>query len=121
MSYFEIDNKEYAIDMSELMAWVSKTPANEKNITTSITQLWPIMEDGDDSMQKEVTETKSTLNENLNNVRYDFVRILINTVLNPLYSPDGIVTRVNTLSELTFGQKLAFNSLLKEGIIVEIN
>lgn len=121
MEIIDLDNKQYAIDMNKLMAWVSKTPANEKNVTTSISQLWPIVEDGnDETMQKEVTETKSTLNENMNNVRYDFVRILINTILNPLFNGDGMLIN-SSINDFTFGQSLAFNTLLKEGIIIELN
>ena len=106
MEIIDLDNKQYAIDMNKLMAWVSKTPANEKNVTTSISQLWPIVEDGnDETMQKEVTETKSTLNENMNNVRYDFVRILINTILNPLFNGDGILIN-SSINDFTVWARL---------------
>lgn len=122
MEYIEFDDKQYAIDMSKLMQWVAKTPSNEKNVTTSISHLWPLMEDeNDNSVQKEITETKSTLNENMNNVRYDFVRILVNTLLSPVYNSDGMPLKAVSLSDLSFGQMIAFNSLVKEGIIIELN
>ena len=110
-----LDNKKYAIDMSKLMAWVSETPSSEKNITTLITETFPLQtDDGDDIASKEISESKTTLNEVMNNIRYDFAKQLFTPLI--AYSENHITTSV----DLTFAQKLCFNTLLKEGIIIEI-
>jgi hypothetical protein len=69
-------------------------------------------------VEKEITENKSTLNDVFNNVRYDFVRSLINTLLT--ITVDGMGNVFGTrIEDFTFGQKLAFNTLLAKKIIIE--
>ena len=73
----DIDGKYYIIDMDAVMKWVSETPNSEKNINTITTMTYPVIE-GEEMVEKEISENKSSLNEIFNNVRYDFIRILIN-------------------------------------------
>lgn len=111
----EIDGKCYSIDMDALMRWVSETPSSEKNISTITTLTYPAVED-DNIVEKEISETKSSLNEVMNNVRYDFARILINALMTTYVNNAGEFASYG-ISDLNFGQKLAFNTLLKKGII----
>ena len=116
----EIDGKYYIIDLDKLMAWIVETPTNEKNITTMTTMSYPISNDDEDEIaQKEVSETKSTLNEIMNNVRYDFVRILLNTLFTTFTTE---LNQVLTFSfkDLSFAQKIAFNTLMAKKIITEV-
>lgn len=116
MELIEIGGKHYKIDMDALMSWVSETPVTEKNINTITTLSYPITEE--DMVEKEITENKSTLNDVFNNVRYDFVRSLINTLLT--ITVDGMGNVFGTrIEDFTFGQKLAFNTLLAKKIIIE--
>lgn len=112
-----LNGKGFAIDMSKLMAWVSKTPSSEKNVTTLITETFPMQTDDEENFDvasKEISESKTTLNEVMNNIRYDFAKQLIS----PLIS--YIDMDIKSYEDLTFAQKLCFNTLLKEGIIIEI-
>lgn len=112
----EIDGKAYYIDIDALINWVSQTPSSEKNVTTITTINYPITEEDEEPFDKEVSETKSMLNEVFNNIRYDVIRTLMNCLFNSYGETINI-----SLSELTFGQKLAFNSLVEKKIIKESN
>ena len=71
-------------------------------------------------VSKEISETRANNNAVFNNVRYDFIRILLNTIINPYYNPDGSMIIANNENEMFLGQKIAFNTLLHNGIIFEI-
>lgn len=117
----EIEGKYYVIDMDKMMAWVVETPASEKNINTITTMSYPITNDDDDEevVEKEVSENKSTLNETMNNVRYDFIRILMNTIFTTFTNNMNQIITL-TPEDLSFGQKLAFNTLISKNIIKEV-
>ena len=115
-----INNKCYIIDLDKLMAWVSETPSSEKNISTVTTMSYPITNDDEvDVVEKEISENKSSLNEVMNNIRYDLIRNLL-TVLLTTYTDDmnRIITR--DVSDLSFTQQIAFNTLLNKKIIIEL-
>jgi hypothetical protein len=114
----DIDGKYYIIDMDAVMKWVAETPNSEKNINTITTMTYPIIE-GEEMVEKEISETKSNLNEIMNNVRYDFVRILLNTLFTTFTTE---LNQVLTFSfkDLSFAQKIAFNTLMAKKIITEV-
>lgn len=116
----EIDGKYYIIDMDKLMQWIVETPSSEKNINTITTMSYPIANDDEEEIiEKEVSETKSSLNETMNNVRYDFVRNMINTIFMTFTNDmNQIITR--SLNDLSFAQRIAFNTLFYKKIIIEV-
>lgn len=135
-SLYEFNGRYYAIDMDKFMEFISHNPNNEKDTNTVITQVFAdtsLDEDDDNenikeksigdfrAVSKEITETKSNNNVAFNNVRYDFIRILLNTIVSPYYSPEGAIIKVENDDDLFLGQKIAFNTLLQSGIIFEIN
>lgn len=135
-SLYEFNGRYYAIDMDKFMEFISHNPNNEKDTNTVITQVFAdtsLDEDDDNenikeksigdfrAVSKEITETKSNNNVAFNNVRYDFIRILLNTIVSPYYSPEGDIIKVENDDDLFLGQKIAFNTLLHSGIIFEIN
>lgn len=113
----EYNDKCYAIDMDKLMEWVALTPPGERNNTITISKVSILDEDGETQIpQKETTETQSDLNDSMNTVRYDFVRNLLTILFTPIVTDNGAI-----VTTPTFGQTLAFNSLVKKGIIIEID
>ncbi len=117
----ENEDKKYAIDVDRLMAWVSETPSSEKNINTITTMTYPITNgEEQDIVEKEVSETKSNLNEVMNNVRYDLIRNLLSVILTTYTNEMNQIITL-TPSDLSFGQKIAFNTLLHKRIIIEIS
>ena len=106
----DIDGIIYKLDIDALMAWVSETPSSEKNISTITTLNYPLTDEGEEIVEKEVSESKATLNDTMNNIRYDLIRNLINTLFTTYTNNiNDIVTYC--LKDLTFGQKIAFNTL----------
>lgn len=115
----DIAGKYYKIDIDALMAWVSETPTSEKNTSTITTLTYPITEEEDDVVEKEISENKSTLNDTMNNIRYDLIRNIIN-VLFSLSTNETDGTPIFSLKDLSFAQKITFNTLLSKKIIIEI-
>ena len=109
----DIDGVIYKIDIDVLMAWVAETPSCEKNISTITTLNYPLSDE--DIIEKEVSESKATLNDTMNNIRYDLIRNLINTLFTTY---NDVVTY--SLKDLTVGQKIAFNTLFAKNIIKEV-
>jgi hypothetical protein len=117
----DIDGKYYMLDLDMLMAWVVETPASEKNINTITTMSYPITnEDDNELVEKEVSETKSTLNEVMNNVRYDLIRNLLNILFTTFTNDMGQIV-ILSMNDLTLAQKIVFNTLLNKKIIIEIS
>ena len=120
----KLGNKAYAIDISKIMRWVSTTTQEERIILTTITQVQPLqttdygIDDEDVSIEvasKEITENKATLNDTMNNVRYDLIKM----ILSELFTHPNNESN-NDWTPLSFTQKICFNTLAKEGIIYEI-
>lgn len=132
--YFEFNGRYYAIDMDKFMEFVSESKNNEKDNSTVITQVFADNDYEDEEIQpkeqsltafkavsKEITENKSNTNPVFNNIRYDFAKILLSTLVSPFYNQDGSFVIASTEEDLFLGQKIAFNTLLNRGIIFEIN
>ena len=117
----QIEGKYYAIDIDKIMKWVSETPNTEKNINTITTMSYPIANDEEDNeiVEKEITENKSSLNDTMNNVRYDLLRNLFNVLFTTITNDLGQVLNCN-LDSLTMSQKIIFNTLLHKKIIIEL-
>ena len=120
----KLGNKTYAIDISKIMRWVSTTPHEERNILTTITQVQPLqttdygIDDEDVSIEvasKEITENKTTLNDTMNNVRYDLIKMILSELFTYTNNESN-----SDWTPLSFTQKICFNTLSKEGIIYEI-
>ncbi len=116
----EIGGKYYVLDMDKIMAWVVETPVSEKNINTITTMSYPNANDDEEEIvEKEISENKSTLNETMNNVRYDFIRMLLNTVFATFTNNMNQIITL-TPDDLSFGQKIVFNTLVNKKIIKEV-
>lgn len=115
----KFNDKTYIIDLDHLMKWVSTSPTSERNVVSAITQIYPVMGDNEEDITeetildystKEITEHKETLNDTMSNIRYDIVKILLNTLM----------FDANNGEELSFQQKLAINTLINKKILIEI-
>lgn len=136
--YFEFNGHYYAIDMDKFMEFISEIKSNEKDNSTTITQVFAdndyIADDDDNvvvrkpeaissfkAISKEITENKNNMNPIFSNIRYDFIKILLSTLVSPFYNQDGSFVIAENEDDLFLGQKLAFNTLLNKGIIFEIS
>ena len=114
----DIDGKYYKIDMDAVMKWITENPSSERNINVTTTLTYPVI-DGNEVIEKEISENKSTLNDVMCNVRYDFIRTMLNTLL-MTFTNDLNQAITLSFSDLSFSQKLVFNTLLVKGIIQEV-
>lgn len=120
MVYYQIDDKIYFLNLDAVFALVSETPNTEKMINTTITQYYGGEEEGKVNNGKEIVESKSNLNDTMNNVRYDFIKYLISCVLSHGVNSDGSPFGIKSLKDLTFGQGLCFNTLIEYKILCEV-
>ena len=117
----EFNNEKYAIDIDRFFEVFS---GNESDVNTVITATYS--EDGNTNndlslISKEVVESKRNGIETLYGLRYETLKYLVDTLFTPQYDDvNGGTKNVNTYDDLTFAQKIAFNSLLNEGILIKI-
>lgn len=111
------------IDMDKFMEFVCNI--NVKNSDTSISQVWQASEDEDcdelTMISKDVAETKSNYSDTLYNIRYDFARNMLNSVIQSTPDENGLIKNITNTNEMNFGQILCLNSLISQGIIKDYN
>lgn len=122
IEYLIIDDEYYYIDFYKLIGIVLEKSPDEVDINTSISQVYAPLEEGYNNLtlaSKEFTETRGNLNEAMNNIRYDLLRIFIN---NLIISPQEVsmMDGYKSLSNMNISQKLAFNTLLNLEIIKKV-
>lgn len=122
IEYLIIDDEYYYIDFYKLIDIVLAKNPDEVDINTSISQVYAPLEEGNNNLtlaSKEFTETRGNLNEAMNNIRYDLLRIFIN---NLIISPQEVsmMDGYKSLSNMNISQKLAFNTLLNLEIIKKV-
>ena len=116
MTYYQIDDKTYYFNLDTLFALVCDSPNSEKLVNTTITEYY-----GEGSNNgKEIVESRSSLNETMNNVRYDFVKYLTSCLLSNGFNADGSPLSVMHLKDLSMGQVLCLNTLIEYKILCEV-
>ena len=107
--FFLINNKKYCLDLDVLFNYINDIPSSEKQINTTISQLYDDEMDGE---HKEIVESKNSFNEAASNIRYDFIK----TMMISLVEKDVV-----NFGELTFMQSIFLNTLIEYKILVELN
>lgn len=123
MDFIDFEGKTYAIDVEKLVKVATKTNETIKDKTK--VETWGYASDGENEpefkvVQKEVSESTSDGTETYSTIRYDLVKNLLNLIVSPIADDNGNVMRITSFEDMFFGQMLAFNTLLNEGIIIEI-
>ena len=108
----EFNNEFYAIDIKRFFEVFSGNMLDENDVNTVITATYG--EDGTSNndltlISKEVVESKRNGIDTLYGLRYDI----------QYDDKNGCVKEIKTYDDLTFAQKIAFNSLLNEGILIK--
>ena len=121
----EFRNERYAIDINRFFEVFSGNLLDENDVNTVITATYG--EDGANNndlslISKEVVESKRNGIDTLYGLRYDTLKLLVDTLFTIQYDEkNGCVKDVSDYEDLTFAQKIAFNSLLNEGILIKID
>lgn len=122
--FFEYNGAKYAYNSSRLFELIVK-PTNEEIDDTQLTiqesYVSNIEGDGDETKaSKEVVETRSSINKDLMNIKYNFYRTCIDEFFDAGYDTNGIIKEFD-IKDLSLRQIMAFNTLLSEGIIYAID
>lgn len=108
----------YAINFEKFFELITKKNQNEKNNDSTITEIWQPDVNGDLKMvNKEMVDNKYDANNHLCSLRYDFINSLINQVLSVYSTPEGATFKNE--NQMSFGQKIIFDTFVKEGVIYE--
>lgn len=114
-----ISGSKYYVNIDKYMSFFCDLKASEKEKNTIITMTY-----GEDSnnyesdkdltlLSKEVVESKVNTNSQTQTLRYDAMKMLLESLLETEYDSNGEII-------MTPRQKLAFNTLVKFGILVKI-
>lgn len=112
--YFKFGDYTYTLDMEKFMEFVMDIAQDEFYKNTTLTQTYAV-EPGDDDISlisKEIMENRLNGNDTSANLRYDFAKTLLESALK---ENDGLSAFDE--GQMSFGQKLAINSLIDAGII----
>lgn len=117
-NYIAINGKNYALDLEKFIEFCS----GEQNVVSSITQTYGLNEDSNMVLvNKEVGESKESVNEVMSSYRYNTLTNVLNLLLVPISDGTGSIILTEDTNNMHFGQKLAFNTMLEMGIIYEID
>lgn len=109
----KILGKEYYIDLDKLGEFFTETKTESPN-TMTITATY----DSDMSLlTKEVAESRGNINVDAYTIRFDAVKLFLDSLLNNTYDNDGRLILGEAETDFSLSQRLAFNSLLIAGIL----
>lgn len=122
MDYIELNGKYYALDLEKCMEFSSKTPDCELQKDTTKTETYGLVEDSDDFrlIQRENMESTSNKNPNYGSARFTLLTTLLQYLMNVMADANGSPIIVKDGDDMHFGQALCFNTLLHEGILIEV-
>ena len=128
METLTFNNTSYAINLEKLMEWVNSPVDGDNNqLQSTVTEVWA-KPDGDyvtnngeindelDLITKEMTDVKS--DNSMLTAKFELIKDILNVILEINYNPDGSLKLTDSL---TLSEVLCLNTLIKEGIIYEID
>lgn len=126
-----IDDRYFYIDTKKLFAFIMKEDSATRNDSQTIVQTYgyPRNQMGEFNtdekftmLSKEVSEGKQSMHDVNSNMKYDFMKMLISILVDVSQNDFGSSGELQSnfrLDDLTFGQRLAFNTLVDSGILIE--
>lgn len=128
METLTFNNTSYAINLEKLMEWVNSPVDGDNNqLQSTVTEVWAkpdgeyVTNNGEindelDLITKEMTDVKS--DNSMLTTKFDLIKDILNVILEINYNPDG---SLKLTDGLTLSEVLCLNTLIKEGIIYEID
>lgn len=112
---FIINNKKYALDLEKIKQFCL-TSDKEKGGQVEVME---VQEPSDNGIlgvvSKTVHEVKSTGNPQNDTIAYDLIKLFIVTLLDNDFKCDS-----GNISDMTFGMRMAFNTLYEAGFLYEV-
>lgn len=128
METLTFNNTSYAINLEKLMEWVNSPVDGDNNqLQSTVTEVWA-KPDGEyatnngeindelDLITKEMTDVKS--DNSMLTTKFELIKDILNVILEINYNPDGSLKLTDAL---TLSEVVCLNTLIKEGIIYEID
>lgn len=128
METLTFNNTSYAINLEKLMEWVNSPVDGDNNqLQSTVTEVWA-KTDGEyatnngeindelDLITKEMTDVKS--DNSMLTTKFELIKDILNVILEINYNPDGSLKLTDAL---TLSEVVCLNTLIKEGIIYEID
>lgn len=106
------DNRRWRIDLQKLESYCFKEDSQ-----TEITEGYDTTDGDMKATSKVIREIKAPGNSQDNTVRYDLIKMFLTVILNKTQPVFGAIDREQSLD---FSFNVAFNTLLNEGILIEI-
>lgn len=122
----EFDGRVFGINIEKLISYVAKPSVNENVKDKTKVERWALLDNEDAKeddfrlVSKEFSETLTDGSETFGTIRYDLIKSLLNLIVTPSTDENGIPVTITSFNDMYFGQILAFNTLVNEGIIIEI-
>ena len=123
-NYIEAEGTYYILDMNALSKYIVGVD-DDKIIEKTKSERWMASETPGvkelDLVAKDITETSSSRKDENAPFRAEIAKMMLTLVLYPIVGEDGDSQQFMSLDEpKSIGQVIAFNTLLSEGIIKEI-
>ena len=124
-NYVEIDGTYYVLDMDALSKYIISND-NGNVVERTKSEQWVASEvPGSKDMElvtKDITETTQARRDEHAPFRAEVAKMLLSLVMYPSVGENGESMPFKSLNDsMTMGQVIAFNTLLTEGIIKELN
>lgn len=119
LDVFKIQNTKYYFNLDRYVSFFCDLKASEKEKNTIITMTYGEESDGYESdkdltlLSKEVVESKVNTNSQTQTLRYETLKMFVDRLFEVYFDENG------GMIEGTMQQKLAFNTLIKAGILVK--
>lgn len=111
---FEYNGMYYTLNLKKINEYIFKSQT-DKNVETEITENYEANDDIKQNLiNKTIREVKANGNTNLDAMKYDLFKELLSVIVNIEIDEEGEM-------ELSFGEKMALNTFLKEGFLEQIN
>ena len=125
LNYIELDGAYYALDMDALSSYIVGSD-NEKVIERTKNEQWVSSDNNKDNemrlVTKDITETSSSRKDEHAPFRAEIAKMMLTLIMYPIVGENGEARDLTRLdvNSMSVGQVLAFNTLINEGIIKEI-
>ena len=124
-SFIGFDGKNYVINIKRLFECLAEYTPAEITKEKHKSEQWgynPYDEECKNfkCLSKETVEMVKNDKETFASVKYDLYKNLLQLVLNPTIDDEGNIIPSRSMEDFYFGQAVAFNTLLNDGIIIEV-
>ena len=100
----------YKLDIDKMLGFVFD---DSREVSTEITENYVESSSEEQGSSKVIREVKNEVGSSTSAIKYDLIKFFLGTMVDAEANDDG--------SGLSFGETLIINTLLDEGIIIEMN